>query len=84
MADRIKVFQAVPQIEYRVPPLLKVFQVTGQVEYQESQGGVLVSQLIAQVEHDPAEIPIRRTFPRPHPNRVLQSQPGKRVFPVVA
>lgn len=82
MADQIKVSQAVAQVEHRDPPLLKVSQVIGQVEYYEFCY-LRTYQVIGQVEHNPSEMPIRRTFPLPHPCRVLQSQPGKRVFPVV-
>jgi hypothetical protein len=62
--------------------LLKVAQVIGQVEYYEFCY-LRTYQVIAQVEYDPVPPP-KRQFPVPHPNRIWQSQGGKRVFPVVA
>jgi len=43
----------------------------------------LVYQVSGQVEFDPIPPP-KREFPVPHPNRIWQSQGGKRVFPIVA
>ena len=81
MADLLKVFQEVAQVEWQDPPLLKVSQVVAQAEYFEYTY-MRTYQVLAQVEYDPIPPP-KREFPVPHPNRIWQSQGGKREFPVV-
>ncbi len=51
MADVLKTFQVVAQVEYDAPPLLKVFQVIAQVEY-DTPPLLKVFQVIAQVEYE--------------------------------
>ena len=82
MADLLKVFQVVGQVEWLNLYLLKVAQVVAQVEYY-GFCYLRVYQVMAQVEYDPLPPP-KRQFPVPNPNTVWQSQAGKREFPVVS
>jgi len=81
MANQIDVYQSHSQVEFDDPPLMKSTQVIAQVELTPNPEGMYVYQNIVQVEWE--EFVSFRIFPVPPQQRQLQSQAGKRTFPVV-
>ncbi|OGP74264.1 MAG: hypothetical protein A2Y80_00705 [Deltaproteobacteria bacterium RBG_13_58_19] len=85
MADDIKVFQVLGQVEFIGPPNVKVPQALAQVEYQSNPTGIYIYQALVQVEYseESGPEPGGRKFPVPNDLTTWQSQAGRRKFPVV-
>ena len=77
----VQVNHTLAQVEYQLASQLKVNQLIAQVEYALVEPQLDVQQVMAQVEY--ALKKYHRVFPAPPAGRRLQSQAGKRVFPVI-